>query len=195
MTGTSTDNTDPLRLGTLDWFRALDRLDLLAPTVAGAVLEWSRTDLDAARQVRVAAIDPEHADTAEMTARYGLDLADSVNCVVVAGRREGHERVAAAAVRATTRTDVNGTVRRLLDVRKASFWPTDRAVGETGMEYGGITPIGLPARWRLLLDEQVLTRTAIIGSGLRRSKVILPGSLLARLPGAEVVAGLGVPLA
>jgi prolyl-tRNA editing enzyme YbaK/EbsC (Cys-tRNA(Pro) deacylase) len=30
----------------------------------------------------------------------------------------------------------------------------------------------------------------VIGSGVRRSKILLPGAVLARLPGAEVVDGL-----
>ena len=180
----------PFRLGTLRWVPATGRLDLLAEPVARALATWAAHDPAVAERVHVAAIDPDKADTAEMTAAYGLDLADSVNCVLVAGRREGAERVAAAVVRATTRADVNGVVRRLLDVRKASFWPRDRAVAETRMEYGGITPIGLPASWRLLVDERVLDGPAVIGSGLRRSKVALPGALLAAYPGAEVVPGL-----
>ena len=182
----------PLRLGTLTWHRALDHADLLARPVAAGLHAWAADDADAAAQVLVAAIDPELADTAEMTRAYDLAIEDSVNCVLVAGRREGTERVAAVAVRATTRADVNGVVRRALDVRKASFWPTERAVAESGMEYGGITPLGLPGAWRLLVDARVLERVAIVGSGVRHSKVVLPGSLLARLPGAEVVDGLGV---
>ena len=63
---------------------------------------------------------------------------------MVAGRRDGEERVAACVVRADTRADVNNLVKRTLDVRKASFLPMDRAVEESGMEYGGITPVGLP---------------------------------------------------
>ena len=35
---------------------------------------------------------------------------------------------------------------------------------------------------------------AMSGSGVRRSKIILPGDALAELPGAEVVAGLGRPI-
>lgn len=180
------------RRGTLTWFPALSRPDLLAGPVAAALGSWAQREPAVAEQVHVAPIDPENADTAEMTAAYDLDLADSVNCVLVAGRRAGEERTAAAVVRATTRADVNGVVRRLLDVRKASFWPLERAVAEAGMEYGGITPIGLPAQWRLLVDEDVLARTAIIGSGVRRSKLALPGSLLGTYPGAEVVPGLAV---
>jgi prolyl-tRNA editing enzyme YbaK/EbsC (Cys-tRNA(Pro) deacylase) len=118
----------------------------------------------------------------------------SANCVVVSGRRDGVERVAACLVLATTRADVNGVVRRLLDVRKASFLPMDRAVGETGMAYGGITPVGLPAGWRLLVDAAVAgVPAAVIGSGVRHSKLVLPGRRLADLPGAQVVPGLGVP--
>ena len=92
-------------------------------------------------------------------------------------------------VLATDRADVNGVVRRRLDARKASFAAMDVAVAETGMEYGGITPIGLPAGWPILVDERVdATDRVIIGSGLRRSKLVVPGTLLARLPGAEVIA-------
>jgi prolyl-tRNA editing enzyme YbaK/EbsC (Cys-tRNA(Pro) deacylase) len=92
-------------------------------------------------------------------------------------------------VLATTRADVNGVVRRRIDARKASFAPMDLAVAETGMEYGGITPVGLPEGWPLLVDEAVVTRPyVVVGSGLRRSKLVLAGVDLARLPGAEVLA-------
>ena len=92
---------------------------------------------------------------------------------------------------ATTRADVNGLVRKRLDARKASFAPMDDAVALTGMEYGGITPVGLPAEWPLLVDAAVAAAPAVvIGSGIRGSKLALPGELAARLPGAEVVEGL-----
>jgi prolyl-tRNA editing enzyme YbaK/EbsC (Cys-tRNA(Pro) deacylase) len=59
------------------------------------------------------------------------------------------------------------------------------------MEYGGITPIGLPAGWPILVDSRVAqTSYVIIGSGVRRSKILLPGAALAALPGAQVVDGL-----
>lgn len=48
----------------------------------------------------------------------------------------------------------------------------------------------MPEGWRLLLDARVVEGFAVIGSGLRSSKLALPGELLARLPGAEVVEGL-----
>ena len=68
--------------------------------------------------------------------------------MIVGGKREGDERLAACLVLFTTRADVNGFVRRRLDVCEASFLPTDRAVSLTGMEYGGINPIGLRSTGR-----------------------------------------------
>jgi prolyl-tRNA editing enzyme YbaK/EbsC (Cys-tRNA(Pro) deacylase) len=111
--------------------------------------------------------------------------------VVIAGRRGDVTRYAACVVLANTRADVNGVVRKRLDARKASFAPMEDAVTLTGMEFGGITPIGLPASWPILIDRAVLDRDlVVIGSGLRRSKIALPASALSELPGAEVVDGL-----
>ncbi len=173
----------------LDSLPAREHLDLVAAPVATALTGWARTD-----EVAVVEIDPDLADTAALTEAYSLPLEASVNCVLVAGSRGGEERIAACLVAADTRADVNTVVRKLLDVRKASFLPMDRAVAESGMEYGGITPIGLPAAWRVLVDAAVLTvPAAMIGSGVRRSKIILPGSALGDLPAAEVVEGLGRP--
>ncbi|KQY56538.1 hypothetical protein ASD30_09395 [Nocardioides sp. Root140] len=170
----------------LDLLPALDRLDLVADPVAKALRDWAH-----AGEVLVAEIDPELADTAVMSEAYGTSMEDSANCVVISGKRSGEERLAACVVRADTRADVNGLVKRTLDVRKCSFHPMERAVEETGMEYGGITPIGLPAEWRLLVDTRVLEiERTIIGSGVRHSKLFLPGRLLGELPGAEVVPDL-----
>ena len=174
--------------GLLDLHPAADRPDLLAEPVAAAVAAHP------ALGVRVAEIDPDLADTAAFCARYEVSLDVSANCVVVAGRRGGDTRYAACVVLATTRADVNGVVRRRLDARKASFAPMDDAVALTGMEYGGITPLGLPDGWLLLVDAAVAAAPAVVvGSGLRASKLALPGALLAALPGAEVVEGLARP--
>ena len=83
-------------------------------------------------------------------------------------------------------------MRALIDVRKASFLPMDTAVERTGMEYGGITPVGLPSGWPVLVDAAVLAQPeVVIGAGLRSSKLALPGRLLGELPGVQVVEGLG----
>ncbi len=179
-----------MRIGDLHAVPALDRPDLLAPPVAAALAELAgKLPAD---EVGVAEIDPAVADTAAFCERYHVAPGQSANCVVVAGRRDGRDRMAACMVLATTRADVNGVVRRQLDVRKASFAAMESAVALTGMEYGGITPIGLPAEWPVYVDEAVAAQpTVVIGSGVRRSKLTLPGAALARLPGAVVIAGLG----
>ena len=154
--------------------------------MADALASWAR-----AGDVAAAPIDPTLADTAAFCEQYGVEPADSANCVVIAGRRGDITRYAACVVLATTRADVNGVVRRRLDARKASFAPMEEAVTLTGMEFGGITPIGLPAPWPILVDAAVLARgVVVIGSGLRRSKIALPSAALAELPNAEVVDGL-----
>jgi prolyl-tRNA editing enzyme YbaK/EbsC (Cys-tRNA(Pro) deacylase) len=184
---------------TLTWVPALDRPDLLAPSTAAALAAWAADVPAVADEVTVAQIDPGLADTAALNEAYALPSSGSVNCVLVVGRREGAERFAAAGVRATARADVNNVVKRLLDVRKATFLPVDRATADSGMEYGGITFLGLPPAYRVLIDASVATADpdagdqVIIGSGVRRSKLSLPGALLAVAPGVELVAGLALP--
>jgi prolyl-tRNA editing enzyme YbaK/EbsC (Cys-tRNA(Pro) deacylase)/8-oxo-dGTP pyrophosphatase MutT (NUDIX family) len=143
----------------------------------------------------VVEIDPALSETAATEAEYGLDARTLVNCVIVAGKRAGEQRIAACVIPSHTRADINGTVRRALDVRKASFLPQEEAVAATGMEFGGITPVGLPEGWPILVAaEAVAQDLVLIGSGVRRSKLILPGALLAELPGAEVRDDLARPV-
>jgi len=172
----------------LTFHPALSRPELLATATAAALqaLPW-------ADQVRVAEIDPALADTTQFCAAYGVILQESANCVVIAGKRGGETSYAACLVAATTRADVNGLVRRHLDVRKASFGPVDVVTSLTGMEYGGITPIGLPPAWPVLVDDLVAkSPQVVIGSGIRGSKLWLPGHLLTELPSGQALPGLGI---
>jgi prolyl-tRNA editing enzyme YbaK/EbsC (Cys-tRNA(Pro) deacylase) len=144
--------------------------------------------------IAVAPIDPDHADTATLNEVYGLPPEASANCVLVAGTREGVERIAACLIPATTFADVNHVIRKLLDVRKASFMSRERAVAESGQEYGGIGPLGLPTGWRVLVDARFAEPSAMAlqGSGVRHSKILMTGPMLCAIPGAEVIDGLAV---
>jgi len=178
-------------MGTLKLEPALSRLDLLAAPVAKALEVWPVDAPIDIESIMVAPIDAELADTAAFCEAYGVALDESANCVIVAGRRGEVTRYAACVVLATTRADVNGVVRRHLDARKASFAPMEDAVRLSGMEFGGITPIGLPASWLLLVDSRVVAMPhVVVGSGVRHSKIALPGPALGALPGAEVIEGL-----
>jgi prolyl-tRNA editing enzyme YbaK/EbsC (Cys-tRNA(Pro) deacylase) len=166
-------------LGTLDWQPAADHPDLLAEPVRAVV-----ADVPA----RVAPIDPALADTAAFCAEYDVPPTASANCVVVLGRRAGQETYAAVLVLATHRADVNGIIRKHLGVRKISFAATEDAVGRTGMEYGGITPLGLPPDWPVLVDTAVAQAgPVVIGSGIRGSKLLVDGAELEKLPLATVL--------
>jgi len=181
-------------LGDLSWAPALEHPELLAEPVHAALTAWAQADPRIKGVVAVTEIDPDHAETATLNELHHLPPEASANCVLVAGRRGEDERVAACVVPASTFADVNKRVRKLLDVRKASFLPMDRAVADSGMEYGGITPVGLPAGYRVLVDSRFAEEgtMALMGSGVRRSKLLMPGPLLCAMPGVEVVEDLGI---
>ena len=172
----------------LDLRPAAEAPELLAASVHQAIVALGSS---ASSAIRVAAIDAELADTAAFCEAYGVAPEASANCIVVAGKRGDVVSYAACVVLATTRADVNGAVRKLLGARKVSFAPMDEATALTGMEYGGITPIGLPADWRVLVDSRIVeVPDAIIGAGIRGAKISLPGAVLADLPGVEIIEGL-----
>ena len=192
-----TDLRDPAEVfaAEIGWQPALERTDLLADPVAAALraLETSSDGAHLVRQAQVVPIDPQYSDTDALNAHYALDPEATGNCVLVAGKRTGEERIAACVVRAPDFADVNHVVKKRMDVRKASFLPVERAVEMSGMEYGGIMPVGLPEDWRLFIDGAVADRaTVLIGSGVRHSKILVPGALLVALPGAERVENLGM---
>jgi len=177
-----------MRFGTLDFVPALARPDLLAAPTAEALAAPDAESTTDAGGALVAEIDPGLADTAAFCEHYEISMADGANCVVVQARRGERTWYAACLVRGSDRADVNGIVRRHLDARKLSFASMDDAVARTGMEYGGITPIGLPADWPVLVDEAVVRAgPVVIGSGIRGSKILIDGAELASLPTAAVL--------
>lgn len=138
--------------------------------------------------VLVAEIDTSLADTAAFCEAYDIELDVSANCVIVEAKRADKTWYAACMILATNRADINGVVRRQLDARKISFAPMDTAISLTSMEYGGITPIGLPDDWQLLVDEAIAkNEQVIIGSGIRGSKLLVPGSIFTKLPNTTIL--------
>lgn len=175
----------PSARGTLPWRRLVEALREDRAIVARPVALAAALVPDA----EVAPIDPELADTAAFCAAYDVAPEASANCVVVEGRRGERVVRAAVLVLATDRADVNGVVRRHLDVRKISFMGGAAAQELTDMRQGGITPVGLPADWPILVDERVVAAgPVVVGGGLRGSKLLVDGAALAALPGAVTLA-------
>ena len=176
-----------LQLGTLKIYPASERLDLLGKPVADAYLNFPQ-----ASEIGVAEIDPTISDTAIFCETYGIPPERAANCVVLEAKREDKSWFAACVILGSTRADVNGLAREALDVRRLSFAPMERALAATGMEYGAITPLGLPVDWIILIDKAVIdTDIVTMGSGYRKSKLVLQGRLLATLPNIKIVEGLG----
>jgi prolyl-tRNA editing enzyme YbaK/EbsC (Cys-tRNA(Pro) deacylase) len=160
----------------------MQSLELVAAPVAAAAREGALPGAS------VAAIDPTLSDTDAFCRAYDVDPAVSGNCVVVHGRRGEIETDAAVVVLGTDRADVNRTVRKHLGVRKISFADQSSTEQATGMISGGITPVGLPTGWPILIDSRVATCDAVvIGAGTRGAKLLVAGSELAELPGVDVL--------
>lgn len=171
-----------MKLGKLNFVPVEDKLDLVARSTKDAI------EANKLSGVLVTEIDPELADTAAFCKQYEIGMAISANCVIVEAKRADKVWYAACVVLATTRTDINGIVRRKLDAKKLSFAPMDKAITLTKMEFGGITPLGLPADWPLLVDTAVAnSEHVVIGSGIRGSKLLVPGKIFTSLPNAAVM--------
>ena len=141
------------------------------------------------------ACDPDLADTAAFCEAYGIPLDRSANTIVVSSRRPEGRHVA-CVVLATERLDVNGEVRRRLDVKKASFAPAEETVRLTGMLIGGVTPFGLPKELPIWIDAGVMELDwVILGAGSRSAKVRIDPELLTALGNVTVIDGLTKPAA
>ena len=137
--------------------------------------------------------DPDLADTAVFCERYGVALEESGNCIVVASKKDPKQYAACLVLR-HTRLDVNGTVRRLMDVRKLSFASAEETVARTGMMIGGVTPFGLPDELPIYVDQLVFDlESVVIGGGSRSQKLRVPPEALLALPGAQAIEGLSKP--
>ncbi len=137
-------------------------------------------------------IDPEFADTARFCERYAVPLERSVNTIVVASKREPR-RHAACVVLATTRLDVNHTVRRLMDVPRLSFATAEETRALTGMMIGGVTALALPPHLPIYVDDRLMALDwLILGGGSRSLKIRTSPEVFSRLPNAIVVDGLAL---
>jgi prolyl-tRNA editing enzyme YbaK/EbsC (Cys-tRNA(Pro) deacylase) len=134
--------------------------------------------------------DPALADTAAFCAAYGYSPDSSANTIVAIGKADPPIFVACIAL-ATTRLDINGIVRRRLEVRKASFAPSADTAAITGMQIGGVTPFALPATIPIWVDGEVTRRDQLIlGGGSRSIKVLCPPRTLLAMPNVTVIEGL-----
>ena len=137
-------------------------------------------------------IDPDFADTAAFCEKYGYPPDNSGNTILVASKR-GPKKYSASIVKASTQLDVNKTVRRLMEVSRASFAPADETMAVTGMAIGGVTPFGLPPEVPIYVDEKVMALDyLILGAGSRSAKLKIAPGVLSQVPNLQIVPGLSL---
>ena len=138
--------------------------------------------------------DPSFADTAEFCNHYGYSLDESANAILLEGKAESPV-YALCVVLATTRINVNKVARKRLGTRKASFASAEITKELTGMEIGGVTPVGLPEDLPVWIDSLVTEAPkVIIGAGSRSAKIYLSPDNLLRFPNTHIVDGLSMPI-
>jgi len=138
-------------------------------------------------------IDPAFADTEAFCRTYDVPLEQSANTIIVASKKEP-KQFSACVVLADSRLDVNGKVRRLMNVPRASFAGPEDMRALTGMEVGGVTPFGLPETLPLFVDARVLDHAwVIVGAGGRSAKLRIDPHAFERL-GAMFIPELGVKI-
>ena len=149
---------------------------------------------DAGATYKVIDCDPSFADTAEFCNHYGYSLDESANAILLEGKAESPV-YALCVVLATTRINVNKVARKRLGTRKASFASAKITKELTGMEIGGVTPVGLPEDLPVWIDSLVMEAPkVIIGAGSRSAKIYLSPDNLLRFPNTHIVDGLSMPI-
>ena len=134
--------------------------------------------------------DPELADTNVFCREYGIDLEDSVNAIVVK-TKTGELKYFACALLATTKLNINKTIRKKLGARKVSFADIEETAKLTVMEIGGVTPLSLPSSLPLWVDSKVMQRNSIVlGGGNRSSKIKVSPKIFNYTLNTEIVEGL-----
>ena len=138
--------------------------------------------------------DPQLADTEDFCNYYNIPKSNSGNTLIIASKKDPII-YSACLVTAEYKLDVNKTVRKLMGVRRLSFASAEQTVEVTGMIIGGVTPIALPSHINIYIDKNIENLNYIIlGGGSRSQKIKIDINSLAKIPNAEFVEGLGIPL-
>lgn len=139
----------------------------------------------------VAEIDPKFMGGKELSEEYGIDLSKEANCIIIETTKEGLKEFVAVIVPVGYRADLNGFVKKYLEVKKVSVANLEIVLKETQMEYGSITPFGLPSSWKILIDSILMgNKEIIIGGGKQISKLLFPTEIFKSMNNVEIIDGL-----
>lgn len=139
-------------------------------------------------KIQVAQIDPQYADGEKLSQAYDVDINQELNCLAFAGKRDGQIKYAAVVVPYGKRVNSGAVLKHAMDATKPSFANLDDVIAMTGMEFGSITPVGLPDDWQVLVDSSIKELDeVIVGGGRVDAKFKTTPQTLAELPHAKFV--------
>lgn len=166
----------------------LNHPELVSPSIFSLAQKMNNSE------IMVAEIDPAYMGGKELCEHYGVNPNEGANCVIVEAVYADHTNKVAVIVPVGYRADLNGLVRKHLGAKKISLANLETVLAETGMEYGSITPFGLPESYKILVDSRFMEKEKIVvGGGKQISKLLLPTSVF-QMIGAEIIENLSNPL-
>ncbi len=177
-----------IKLEELKFGKIEDNEQLVASVVYEFLGKYFKNNLD---DFKVAEINPEYMDGISLFGHYKLELVKGINCLICEVIRRDERILVALLVPTGYRYNMSSTVKKYFDAKRVSVAPLEEVLNLTKMEYGSITPLGLPDNMPILYDPLVLESENIIcGSGLQKSKILFPSKYIAMLPNANELKGL-----
>lgn len=136
--------------------------------------------------------DPSFADTASFLEKYGFTAEETCNAIVGIGKSDP-PKYACCVVLANSKVDINKKFSQLIGVKRCSFASGEQTLELTGMEIGGVTPVGLP-EMPVFIDSQIMEcERIVLGGGNRTSKLLIAPAELKKIPHVQIIDGLGIP--
>lgn len=143
------------------------------------------------REILVAEIDTHYIDGVSLCNHYHVPYECGANCLVVECKRGANKKYVALVVPVGYKYNMSSTVRKYTNSRMVSVAPLEYVLDETKMEQDSINPFGIPIELEIFVDPKVLDSEKIVcGSGLRKSKLMLPSKYLLKLPNVVILDNL-----
>ncbi len=177
-----------MKIGNLIFNPVIENKNLVPKNIYDFVNSWNDEEKN---NFLVAEIDSAFADGNKLCEQYNIDKKLGFNCLIVECKRNDIVKYCALIVPIGYKYNMGSVVRKYTNSRVVSVAPLDYVLEKTKMEYGSITPIGLPKEWTILADPLIMEQEQIIiGGGFVNSKISLPTELFLKIPNVKIVEGI-----
>ncbi len=177
-----------MKIGNLEFSPIIENKNIVPRCIYDFVSNWNNEEKN---NILVAKINPEFADGNKLCEQYDINKKIGFNCLIVECKRNDIVKYCALVVPIGYKYNMGSVVRKYTNSRVVSVASLEYVLEKTGMEYGSITPIGLPNDWMILVDPLIKEQEQIIiGGGLVTSKISLPTELFLKLPNVQILEGI-----